>query len=244
MRNLLETREIGDCRISVYQDECAENPCTTHDLLGRFLWSGDSTWKFLRELICGHVSQNRLIAYLKKGRLSTAVMKYDRHDNVWQISYCSTRGSFCCSVELAPDDLKYHDIRREILEPMDEDELAQILCDLATDLAFCEWSSVGYSPGEYACGYAWCDKARFSTLCDTDTKNWRERAVRIMQSESEIIGMWMWGDVIGYVLEKKTNAGGESDWVEYDSCWDFYLSPDELIGEVIARHGLQSQTAA
>lgn len=66
----------------------------------------------------------------------------------------------------------------------------------------------------------------------------------------------MWGDVKGFVLEKKvhykkvfTEIDRESeddyDWEEVDSCWGYYYEDiDDLIEEIIQEHGLQPKDAA
>jgi len=64
------------------------------------------------------------------------------------------------------------------------------------------------------------------------------------------IGMWMWGDVKGFVLEKKVpftkcfhdDAREDEDdfeWEQVDSCWGYYMNTDELIEEVISEHHLK-----
>ena len=86
------------------------------------------------------------------------------------------------------------------------------------------------------------------------TNGWKERAISNMESESECIGKWMWGDVIGYTLESKVpytkvyDDGRDSehccDWEEEDSCWGFYCDSDELINDVISEHNLDGSNAA
>lgn len=57
-----------------------------------------------------------------------------------------------------------------------------------------------------------------------------------MESEVECIGKWMWGDVIGFVLEKK---------VRYTKVYEDSerANEDELIKEVIEEHQLQPSVA-
>lgn len=58
-----------------------------------------------------------------------------------------------------------------------------------------------------------------------------------MEGEVECIGKWMWGDVIGFVLEKKvrfTKVYEDSERAD----------EDELIKEVIEEHQLQPSVAA
>ena len=63
------------------------------------------------------------------------------------------------------------------------------------------------------------------------------------EDEVKCIGLWMWGDVKGYVLEKKRPY--DDDWEEIDSCWgEYYEDAEDLIEEVIKEHGLQPKDAA
>lgn len=72
----------------------------------------------------------------------------------------------------------------------------------------------------------------------------------LYDNEVKSIGMWMWGDVKGYVLEKKVaftkKYKDESrededceEWEEVDSCWGCYEETDELIKEVMIENGLE-----
>lgn len=88
------------------------------------------------------------------------------------------------------------------------------------------------------------------------TKKWKkiinekEDCAKIIDDEVKSIGMWMWGDVKGYVLEKKVaftkKYKDESrededceEWEEVDSCWGCYEETDELIKEVMIENGLE-----
>lgn len=80
--------------------------------------------------------------------------------------------------------------------------------------------------------------------------DWKEDCAKIIDDEVKSIGMWMWGDVKGYVLEKKVaftkKYKDESrededceEWEEVDSCWGCYEETDELIKEVMIENGLE-----
>lgn len=80
--------------------------------------------------------------------------------------------------------------------------------------------------------------------------DWKEDCAKIIDNEVKSIGMWMWGDVKGYVLEKKVaftkKYKDESrededceEWEEVDSCWGCYEETDELIKEVMIENGLE-----
>lgn len=79
---------------------------------------------------------------------------------------------------------------------------------------------------------------------------WKEDCAKIIDNEVKSIGMWMWGDVKGYVLEKKVaftkKYKDESrededceEWEEVDSCWGCYEETDELIKEVMIENDLE-----
>ena len=87
-------------------------------------------------------------------------------------------------------------------------------------------------------------------MCGRTDIDWREGAIQCIDEEVKEIGMWMWGDVKGYVLEEKVlytkhfqdpNREDEDDfdWEEIHSCWGFFMETEELINEVISEHGLK-----
>ena len=244
-------KEIGEYRITVYQDEDAECPCSAWDLAGVYLWenSGYGNRRLsnycnykevfdacnhdlvdvLRELAYKYVPEDRLEKYLKSN-------KY--------------KEKYYISEELTPYEIKNSDI----FESMDSEELIELLNDIAYDIVLYRWSSTGYSQGDYVEGIAYCDKERFKKMVDNDTKDWKNRALALFEHEVESIGIWMWGDVKGYVLEKKRTYtkmydDGETvksyEWEEIDSCWgEYFKDADDLIEEVIKEHGLQPTDAA
>lgn len=279
MSYLFSTREIGDYRISVFQDEDAGCPCLDCDFAGLYIWGSahssagnisrycnykelfgeydngcHSMREALQELVCKYVSQRSLIAYIKKGNLGTVTMWYERGFNEWVFNGRDGDGHLQWWATFTPGNMKEEDIRYDITRDMSVDELAQIIRDLAGSIVFYEWHSTGYCQGDYVSGFAWCDKARFAKFVDTDTRKWRERILRLFESETRDIGMFLWGDVKGYVLERKVpyrkifaDADRPSelscDWEEVDSCWGFYMDTEELIDEVVKEHGLTKNIA-
>lgn len=157
--------------------------------------------------------------------------------------------------EFCPSDLKRFDYREELCDILEEDDFTYLLHD-CKDIAFYEWSSTGYNQGDYVSGYAYCDKKRFLKYCDTNTKNWRKRALDLFEHEVKCIGLWMWGDVKGFVLEKKvhykkvfTEIGREPeddyDWEQIDSCWgEYYEDSDELIKDALEENGIKLKETA
>lgn len=91
-------------------------------------------------------------------------------------------------------------------------------------------------------------------MVDTNTKNWKNRAIELFESEVKNIGMWMWGDVKGYVLEKKrpytkSYEDGKSfdsyEWKQIDSCWgEYYEDSDELIKDALEENGIKLKETA
>lgn len=281
MSYLYKQEEIGDYRISVYSDEDAYCPCTEWDMLGIYIFGlgcrnearicSSCNWqdlfgKFddcrhdmgeaLRELICDHIPQSKLVSYLKTGKLDSVRIEYNRHNNEWEEYGLDAHDELTWSVLFSPSDLRNYDCRIELTENMSKDELVQIITDLATDIAFYEWSSTGYCQGDYVEGFAYCDKKRFSEMCDTDTKNWRKRALEIFKTEVESISLWMWGEVKSFVLEKKirykkiyTDVNREPEdsyeWNVIDSCGgEFYADEDKLIEDVLVENCIRKNPAA
>ena len=273
-------KEIGDYRITIYQDEGAECPCSAWDLAGVYLWeytncgsgrlSNGCNWdeiydrKYdtnnhslqdaLRELVYKYVPQNRLVKYLKSNKHRSAKLSYDRSSHVWELDYYDSREAYKTSVELTPDEIKNYDMRAEMIEPMNNEDLIWLLDDIAYEIVIYEWSSTGYCQGDYVEGIAYCDKERFEKMVDMNTKNWKNRAIELFESEVNDIGMWIWGDVKGFVLEKKRHYtkmydDGETsdsyDWKEIYSCWgEYYEDSDELIKDALEENGIKLKETA
>lgn len=266
-------KEIGDYRITIYQDEDAECPCKEWDLVGVYFWDySDNGYNrglsrgcssevdaknaedALKELVCKYVSQKKIIDYINSENVDSFRMRYDKSEHMWYLENLYN-GEWYYHEEFCPSDLKRFDYREELCDILEEGDFTYLLHD-CKNIAFYEWSSTGYCQGDYVSGYAYCDKERFSKYCDTNTKNWRKRALDLFEDETKCIGLWMWGDVKGFVLEKKvhykkvfTEIGREPeddyDWEQIDSCWgEYYEDADDLIEEVIKEHGLQSKGAA
>lgn len=282
MSYLFKQEEIGDYRISIYQDEYAECPCLDWDMAGVYIWeypdchrlSENCNWKelfgkydtnnhsiedALKKLVCEYVPEKEIIDYIKSNNVKDYRMRYDKSERMWYLEYY---GKYDWTDELwheecsfTPSELRDYDNREEFCRVLDEDDFKYLLQN-CKDIAFYEWSSTGYRQGNYVEGFAYCDKERFSKMCDTNTKNWRKRALDIFEGEVKNIGLWMWGDVKGFVLEKKMpykkvftkivrQPVDGYDWEEIDSCYgEFYDDADELIEEVLKENGIQREDAA
>lgn len=271
MSYLFERREIGeDYRISIYQDEDASCPCTDWDLAGVYFWDyieygfdrglsrgcsindARNAEEVLKELVCKYVSQKKIIEYINSDNCDKCRMRYDKSEHVWYLENLY-KHEWCYHKEFSQ--LKDFDYREELCDVLEEDDFAYLLQD-CKKIAFYEWSSTGYSQGDYVEGYAYCDKERFSKFCDTNTKNWRKRALDIFEGEVKSIGLWMWGDVKSFVLEKKVpykkvyaELGREPvdcyEWEVIDSCGgEFYDDVDDLINDVLEENGITLKEAA
>lgn len=275
---LIETQEIGDYRIKIYYDDCNECPVTNWDMGACYLFeylshggyhiSPDCDWKewvsdnhnysmadILMRMASEWVGQDAIIKYIKAGNVDGLRLVYNRHTRLWEIqSWLAWRGKdayWAVQHEIEPSDLKHYDYSYELLETLDEDELYSIISDLAKDVVIYAWSSSGYSQGDHIRGYAYMTKERFDKMCGFNPEkysNWKEQAVAVIEGEIKSIEIWAWGDVKGYVLEKKvpftkTYADGtveeDFEWDEVDSCWGFYLETEELIEEVISEHDIK-----
>ena len=271
-------KEIGDYRITIFQDEDAECPCTAWDLAGVYLWkySGrlssacnweevlcDSSYSLeeaLRVLVCEYVPQKKIIEYINSTfHCDHLCLEYDKSCHMWSFEektrFSTGKNEWYNIRDFTPNELKNEDVRDELTEELEKDDFINLLED-CKDIAFYEWSSSGYSQGDYIEGIAYCDKERFEKMVDTNTKNWKNRTISLFESEVKDIGLWMWGDVKGYVLEKKvhykklfTEIDREPEdgyeWEEVDSCWGYYYEDiDDLIEEIIQEHDLQPKDVA
>ena len=270
---LIETKEIGNHRIKIYYDTDAMCPCTDWDMAACFLWEYDRSarlsdvcnWRevfgkygdsrhsladALHQLIGEHVEWKDLLNYFKKGKVDGYRMRYDKHDKTWYLEwyndsrYAEHKG-YQEIFSVSPSDLYTYDYTYEFIEDLECDELVQILSDLGKDIFVKEWSTTGYSQGDYIEGIVFCTKERYSKMVSTDTTDWKTKINVLIDGEVECIGMWMWGDVKGFVLEKKVSYTKKYHDIEredeegFDSCWGYYMEADELIEEVISEHRLK-----
>jgi hypothetical protein len=275
---LIDTKEIGNYRIQIYYDTDTKCPCTDYDMAACYLWEYDRiaclsdacNWEevfgkygdnhhslidALHQLISEHVEWKDLLNYFKKGKLDGYCMRYDRSANMWYLEwyndsrYTEHKG-YQEILSISPSDLHTYDYTGEFVENLEYDELVQVLSDLGKDIFVKKWSTRGYSQGDYVEGFAFCTKERYAEMVDTDTTDWKTKIDTLIDNEVEYIGMWMWGDIKSFVLEKKVEYTKKYhdkeredekgfDWEEVDSCCGYYMETDELIEEVISRHQLK-----
>lgn len=263
---MYEQKEIGDYRISIYQDSDPLCPYEDFSLVGKFIYQSDR-WcagnldeygdggkgigYALGQIVCDHVSIKAIIKYINES-VSDLRFRYDKSDHMWYLERYHEPNIYSPSFHedgwweverYDPCDLKSGNVDAcDLVDELDVDDLEYLMENCQKEIAFTTWSSSGYCQGDYVSGFAYCDKKRFIEHCG-NMKNWRERAVEFMLEETEQIGMWLWGDVKGYVLEKKVryekvykdedrDPEEDFDWEEVDSCWGYFLDEDGLIKEV------------
>lgn len=279
-RDYIERKEIGDYRITIYPDYDAECPVTNWDMgacyifehleRGRYELYSDCDWKkwvsdireesvasILQRIAAEVVTQEDIIKYYKAGKVENVRFRYDRHERQWKLEYKPTwrcaDADWQSELDVEPYELKAHDYRMELLEPMDEDDYVALIQECAKDFVLQTWESSGYCQGDHIRGIAYISKERFDKRCGFNPqkyKTWQEQALEIIDAEVEEIGMWAWGDVKDFVLEKKvsfTKVFDDNDredeedyeWEEVDSCWGYFMETEELIKEVMSEHDLK-----
>ena len=279
-RDYIERKEIGDYRITIYPDYDAECPVTNRDMgacyifehpeRGRYELYSDCDWKkwvsdireesvasILQRIAAEVVTQEDIIKYYKAGKVENVRFRYDRHERQWKLEYKPTwrcaDADWQSELDVEPYELKAHDYRMELLEQMDEDDYVALIQECAKDFVLQTWGSSGYCQGDHIRGIAYISKERFDKRCGFNPqkyKTWQEQALEIIDAEVEEIGMWAWGDVKGFVLEKKvsfTKVFDDNDredeedyeWEEVDSCWGYFMETEELIKEVMSEHDLK-----
>lgn len=218
--DLITTKEVGDYRIKVYYCHDSECPITNWGLFGSFFFEysdmhrlhDECNWKTffyenkhdLRDVIDAivmkHIEQKDIVKYLKKGEANGISFTYNRGGNVWELKH---KTSPYIGQEFFPSDLTDFDCRGELIEDLDDEDLLDIISKYGKDVVAIEWSTRGYSQGDYIKGIAYVTKEKYDNEVCNKEGDWKEDCAKIIDNEVKSIGMWMWGDVKGYVLEKK-----------------------------------------
>lgn len=271
---LIDTREIGNHRVKVYYDTNAECPCTNWDMSALYLWGccgyptshrlsyycnrdevgvseRASLNDALRQLVCDYVPWKSLLKYFKEGKVDEYRMEYDKSSHMWNLKYRAkwqAKHGWYTWKWFESSEINDGDCTSEFIEDLEKDDLITILQELGKDIFVKEWSTTGYGQGDYVSGVAFCTKERYAEMVDKDTPGWKQKIDKLIDMEVKEIGMWMWGDVKCFILEKRvpfTNVyddGRENvrdeEWEYVDSCHGFFMEADELIDEVIAEHDL------
>lgn len=225
--------------IKIMYDDCPDCPTEFYDMCGAFLWeysncdrlSKSCHWEqvfgkhgsnehtleeAIMQLIEDYGNEEKIREYIKK-KVSDARFYYDRSRRLWVFEEWQDWAKkwweeFTCT----PNEWKKGGYIHEMLQGRTKDELIDILRDCTDDIVAYEWSSTGYSQGDYVEGIAFMTKEMAKKrLWLKDGEDWKKAAIEAMESGSEEIGAWMWGDVYGWVIE---DDNGE----DIDSCWGYY----------------------
>lgn len=219
----------------------------------------ESITSILQRMVAKWVSQDDLIKYIKAGNIEGLRLVYNRHERMWQeqIQYVRAgrrQDEWDIVFEVEPSDLKVYDYRDELLECLeDDDDLIAIIEACAKDVVIQSWSSCGYCQGDSMRGLSYITKERFDKTCGFSPqhyKTWQEQALAVIEGEVKCIELWAWGDVKGFVLEKKipfTKVFDDKDrddeedyeWEEVDSCWGYFMETEELIKKVMSEHDIK-----
>ena len=249
--------------IKIMYEDCPECPTKFWDMCAAFLWeysdrggahrlsdychweqvygkhgsSDHSLDDALINLINDYANLDKVYKYFKNEN-SNVKLYYDRSLRRWIFEEWSEyRKAYIEVFNCTSDEYKCGDYLYEMLESRDKDELIDILDRCANNVVIYEWSSTGYSQGDYVEGVAFMTKEMADkNLFVKEGEDWKEVATEAMDAGSKSIGAWMWGDVYGWSIEDE-----EGDNI--DSCWGYY--GDEEIDYMIseAKNNIDSYIA-
>ena len=246
--------------IKIMYDDCPECPTEFYDMCGAFLWEYSDThrlsnhchWKqvfgkngssdhtlneALTQIIEDHIDIKKLHKYIKADK--KANFHYDRSRKLWVFEEWDEYHKAYCEVFTCDSGKwKAGDYLWEMLDSRDKDELIDILNKCADNIAIYEWSSTGYSQGDYVEGVAFITKEMANKLWLRVKDNWKQVAMEAMEAGAKEIEAWMWGDVYGYVIEDENGDHVESCYGYYgDETIDKYVIPEakNIIDDHLAR---------
>lgn len=280
---IIKREEVGDYRITIRNDYYANCPIKDWDMLECFLYEYDNSHRLsdycnweevwgkhsdsnhsmeasLRVLIEENCDFDLLVKYIKQGKKDGVRLRYEPSEHMWKLEvyeywYNSKNWDLVEDIEPAELCNKHWNVFYNLLEYYGQRSLLEILRECGKNIYVTTWGTTGYSQGDYVSGIAFVTKERYDKFCGRKDIPWTEAAQACIDEEVKCIGMWMWGDVIGYELEKKVRFKkiyedperedeDDYEWENVDSCWGYYMTSDELIEEVISEHGLKDPDAA
>ena len=268
----IEKREIGNYRISIYNDLFAECPVKNWDMAAVHLFGyvgsnyngnlsknsdydeffdseNHSVTDAVRQLVIANVSVKNLIKYYKELSDPSTRIRYDRSVNLWKVEMLFDN-KWYSKFDLTPQEIKDGIGADDLVADFEFDDLVSILNKYAKNIATYEWTSTGYCQGDYIYGFSYMTKERYNREFGKIAIPWKTMAESCMKNEVKSIEMWAWGDVKGFVLEKKvpfTKVYDDADredeedyeWEEVDSCWGYFMETKELIKEVMSDHDIK-----
>lgn len=255
MNNPILTKENENLKVEIYYDCDAISPCQGWEMATKFLFgylgrrtdelsthcnyedftkeASDCTiHEAIEELVLNHVSGAQIFNFCKK----TGLIEYNSSSKFWE----------------APNGEEY--TKKEILEitwctaPFHDAELSDLVALLrkhGKNIAIQEFSSCGYSQGDYIEGVMYTTKRHFEKI-NGKCKDWKRVAYEQMQDDFQIMERWFWGDVYGFqkfekveVVKSYPQIPDREDvisyeWEEVVSCWGFFDEPEELAERVLA----------
>jgi len=234
--------------------------CNWREIWGKHGSSQHSLDDSLKVLIQENCDFDSVFDYIKSGKLESVHLEYDKSSKLWKLSILGHRifdvkSGWHVITEFYADERrnKLWNVFDDLFDALDTEMLVQIIDNCGKDIFIKEWSTTGYSQGDYVSGVAYCTKERYIQMVSGDTSDWISKIDSLIDDEVKNIGMWMWGDVKGFKLEKKveftkTYKDGREpeedfEWEEVDSCWGYFMETEELIQEVISEHDLKEEAA-
>lgn len=227
-------------KVEVEYDTNSECPATEWDMSARHYMEtlkgyefgnvkqdlGEKNHRSLLQRIAIKYAENKdIIKFAKKNK----IISYNRQKNKWEIGCITTNENL--------ENYKY-----EIIEMMDDEDIIKML-EKCPDLVFNASSSNGYSQGDHYDIYSITTKERFKKMVDKKIpKNWKEKALKLIEKEQETIELWVWGDVKQFTLYKKveyTKVFKDSrknepafDWEEKQCICDIYMEEEEDVAKM------------
>jgi len=233
--------------------------CNWREIWGKYGDNKHSLDDALRALVQENCDFDNVFDYIKGGKLESVRLEYDRSCKLWKLSILGhrifdVRSGWHVITEFDAGERRNRqwNVFDDLFDAIDTEMLVQIIDNCGKDVFIMEWKTSGYCQGDYVSGIAYCTKERYAKMVSKDTAKWKEKLESIIDDEVKNIGMWMWGDVKGYVLEKKvefdkTYRDGrieeDFEWEEIHSCWGYFMETEELIQAVISEHELKEEVA-
>lgn len=272
---LIEKREIGNYRIRIYNDLFAECPVKNWDMgaVHLFGYAGSnyngnlskysnyeeffdsenhSVTDAVRSLVVQNVSVKNLVKYYKELNDPSTRIRYDRSVNLWKVEMLFDH-KWYSKFDLTPQEIKDGIGADDLVADLEFDDLVSILNKYAKNIATYEWTSTGYCQGDYIYGFSFMTKEKYDRHFGKMAIRWKTMAESCMKNEVKEIGMWAWGDVKNFILERRVpfkKVYGDKwredensfEWEEVDSCSGYFMETEELISEVIAEHQLTEES--
>lgn len=103
-------------------------------------------------------------------------MMCNRSDNVWELKH---KTSPYIGQEFFPSDLTDFDCRGELIEDLDDEDLLDIISKYGKDVVAIEWSTRGYSQGDYIKGIVYVTKEKYDNEVCNKEGDWKKQAWKI-----------------------------------------------------------------